>query len=352
MSETKRKYTRKKQKQSAAFKLIESLKFIFQVLKKQGSLQQTHCKLVNKWLLGANDKVTLATKIDEDLNCSPHAHTFIEALSKCSGVVKIVFDGNALSVQSENFKAIVDDCTNLLNLSFRTPSECQFVVPEHFIKCIQTLSKLLSQTSEEIWLNSILIGTNSCVASNGSVLIEIVHGGYFESSFIINHCVGILSKTDKTLVKYTIEANQITFEYEDGSLLISELENEIYPPYSHHFDYEGELINCNLTEEFFKALEYIKPFSVQGVVYFNEGKFCSNENETESTSYEISGYPSGFSFYISDLLLLKDLDGNAFFDRFKNKIFLYSKEGVLPMYRCVALGISKPEENGIENESA
>lgn len=114
---------KKKAERNPAEGLIAALKFILPAQKKNGTIQQQHCFIGNGWLVAANETLTIATKIEEDLNACPQTHAFLEALSNCSEELQITqLSETALSVKSGPFQAQIS-CVAANQLALSGPDE-------------------------------------------------------------------------------------------------------------------------------------------------------------------------------------------------------------------------------------
>jgi len=202
----------------------------------------------------------------------------------------------------------------------------------------------IAESSGEPYETAVFFEPNSCVCTNGSVIAEYWHGlGWYEFKkltdvLIPKQAIGALSKTDKGLVKCGLSEQSITFHFEDGSFIKTQLIKEPFPPYAHLF--EKKVNPWPISEDFFKAVRSIEPFAKEGVVYFVDGGLASSQSG--ETFYKIEGLPKDWSFNIKHLLSVEHLVKTIHFDVDSNKAIFFGEN-----CRGIVMGMEKQTSNKV-----
>lgn len=332
---------KKKAERNPAEGLIAALKFVLPAQKKNGTIQQQFCFIGNGWVVAANDTLTIATRIEEDLSACPQTHAFLEALSNCSEELQITqLSESALSVKSGPFQAQIP-CVAASSLILSGPDEPFASCGQKLKDSLCSLNKI-AEAAGEPYETVVMLNDYSAVCTNGSVIAEYWHGmaGKF-GKMLPKQAIVALLKTDKVLTHYGASDNSFTFHFEDGSFIKTRTINEQFPPYAHFF--EKQVNPWPIQEDFFKALKAVEPFAKEGIVYFIEGGI-SSDLTNESSFYKIEGLPEGFSFLIKHWLSVEHLVKTIHFDPEENKAYFFGDN-----VRGIVYGMEKQTVNQIND---
>lgn len=337
----KRRYKKRasKEKPHPAKRLLESIKFVTTIQKKSDSSEFTHLFISNYWCVGCNESITVGSKISEDLNCCPQTYPLLDALNQCKDEIKIVQDESLLTIHSGDFKAIIPCIQKDTIIPFLlNPISADYIVNNDTIKDIfKLLLPIIKDNSEKDYYNVIFFNTYTVVASNGRVLIEIIHNTQLPCCFTVSKdFVNSVIKSDKLIQRLNSYNNKTLFQFEDESF-ICENSSVKYPDYQSIFNCENQT-PYPLPDDFFKGLKSIESFSNDGIV-----KFVTGGLQSDNAFYAINGLPVGISFLIKDLLSIEKCLVTIHFDMKDNKAIFYGIE-----CRGVILATNNPEVNEIK----
>lgn len=314
-----------------AASLLEALKFVAVAQKKANSPDQQFCVISGNWVAASNGILTIATKIEEDLNVCPHAFQFIEALSKVENELSITqLSSNSLVVASGAFKAVVD-CAEFDEISISGPDEKIAAIDDRIKHAFAAVMGLAIDGSEHAYNAGVLLQGGSAVATKGAALLEYWHGIDLPQAMLIPKASAVaVVKSGKSLCGFGHSPSSATFWFEDDSFIKTQLFAECFPDYQKVFDCE----NVNpwpLPDEFFKAVRAIESFSPKGIIFFKNGVLSSKELEAESATYKIEGLPEGMGFEIKPLIAVEHGFKNVYFDAETNKAYFFGENlrGVL-----------------------
>jgi hypothetical protein len=337
VKKTRARKTAEKQQPKAA-KLIEALKFISVAQKKVGEVQQQFCYLGNNWAVASNGILTIATPIQEDLHCCPHTYQFLDALTKCKDELQIAqLSPELLCVNSDKFRAHIA-CVDASVISLPAPDSNIAPVDDRLKAAFACLAPLIVDESPNPIAASLLLQANTAVATDLGALIEYWHGIDLPPGLLLPRAAALaVSRTSKKLTGFGYSPSSVTFYFEDGSLIKSQLYNANFPNYLPIFESQGQL--KNLPVSFYIAVHAIESFSVNGIVHFEDGLMSSNELESEGTTYKVKGLPIGMAFMAKKLILLEKFIKTAYFDEEAKRMFFQGEN-----LRGVLMGceVSKP----------
>lgn len=282
--------------------LLGALRFVGAVTKSEGAPYETHISLNNHWATAFNGVIAAGHPITEDIFACPH-YKIIEALSKCGPNISFTqLDDNRLSVKSDKFKAIIP-CIypTLLNIAIPDPPVCS--ITDAFKEGLSIVGTLANENAQTIHLASILMNGQSLIATNGKVVIEYWHGISLPPNISLPKALVEPLNCKKKLAQFGYSQSSVTFYFEDGSWIRSQLYNETWPDMSIVLDRKANA--WPVTADFWKGLEAVAGFTDTGFVYFDAGVLRSHDNAIQGASYEVAGLPKGPAFSAKYLAMIR-----------------------------------------------
>lgn len=295
-----------KLKETPASLLLEAVKFLKPAQAKTGTPQQQFCIACNNWVIATNEILTIGCKIQEDLNATVHTYQLEEALKKVESDLAITqVSETALAITSGDFKALVP-CLPTGSFEIAPPDEACAVVSDALKPALEAAALLVNENSPETKFAAVLLQAGSCVGTNGAALVEYWHGIDLPPNLLLpRQAAQAVSKCKKTLTGFGFSETSATFWFEDESFIKTQLYKGDYANYKFVFKNADYSKLQDVPEEFFKAVEYLKPFSKLGNLYFENGFMSSDSNEGEASTYKMPFLPEGAIFSCEYLLTLK-----------------------------------------------
>lgn len=300
--------------------LIDALKFVKPVQSKTGAAYQTHCIISGHWLCASNGILTMATPVHEDLNACPHSLDLLDALQKCGQDLNITqLSANQLAVRSGDFKAIIDCCS---------PSEINIPAPDNNIAkinnevkdAIASVMVLANEDAPNAAYAGVLLQAGSTVATNGHALLEAWHGVDLPAGLLLPKpfCAAV-GRSGKDATGFGYSPSSVTFHFDDGSFVKTQLYNERFPEYKHLFNRARELWPIPL--KLMEAIRAVESFSKNGIIYFDNDVVSSRELQSEATTFKIVGLPVGLAFNAKLLIQMEHAIRNIAFNLENNETF-------------------------------
>lgn len=323
---TKPRARRKPAADNPAATLIAALKFIEPAQKKIGTHEQQFCLMRNHWVVAFDGVMTIATKIEEDLNACPHTIQLLDALSKCKDDLTLSQVSNVcLSVKSGAFNALiqcVDIEEQLVKFNLLGPDPQCAAIDDRVKSALDHVQVLATDNAPNAVHASVLLQAGSAVATNGHALVEYWHGIDLPPNLLIpKQAATAIVKTKKPLVGFGFSQSSATFYFDDGSFIKTQLYNANYPDYLRILNVPTNPFP--LPAGFFSAVHAIESFNENGTVYFHKGVMSSSVRQGEATTYKVEGLTSDMAFNSKYLIMLELCIKTADFNPDTKKMIFY-----------------------------
>lgn len=309
-----------------AASLIAALKFLSVAQKKAGPTNVQFSHLTQNWAAASDGILTVATKIDEDLQACPHTLQFIDALAKASDEVSITqLNENALAVSSGVFRALVP-CVGFDEVPIIGPDPQCAVIDDRIKLAFAAVAPLATEGAPNATFAAVLLQANSAVATNGHALLEYWHGIDLPPGLLLPKASAqAIAKCAKPLVGFGFDQTKwssATFYFDDGSWIKTQLFGERYPAFEQVLNIEG-LNPWPVPPEFFAAVRAVESFSENGNVYFEDGAIASTSYSEQATTYKVEGLPERMGFNAKYLLMVEEAFKSAHFGN--NKVIFFGE---------------------------
>jgi hypothetical protein len=286
--------------------LIAAIKFVGLAQAKNGTVAETFCHLANQWAAASNGVLTIATRIEEDLNACPQTATFLDALQKVETDLSIAqLSQGFLSVASGDFRGVVP-CAPFDQVPISPPDDPVAVIDDRLKAAFEAVLRVPNELSPLPHMAGVLLQSGSVVATNGAIILEYWHGIDLPPNMIVPKvALQAVLKSGKTLVRFGFSPSSVTFWFEDQSFIKSQIFAGQFPAYQ-------AIVQCDygsmwpVPNDFFKAVAAVASFSDNGSVFFKNGQVVSNLNDETPSFYKVEGLPEGVGFDGKLLALIAD----------------------------------------------
>lgn len=284
--------------------LLSALKFIGLIAKDIGTPSKTHVRLQSNWATASNGILALGHPIQENLYCCPQTTLLTNALSKCGQDYELTQKLEQLTIKSGKLKAIIPCLAPELVSCCIGPDNPVAIIDNRLKEGFEIVGmSSLESNGQQIYNASILLNGSSIVGSDSKVIIEYWHGIDLPKGLPIpKNLIGPLTKSNKTLAKFGFSASSVTFWFEDGSWIKSQLYVEEWPDIAAVLNRPSQ--QAPVPKSFFEGLEAIKGFT-DSAVYFGAGQVRSHQDSLTGASYEVPGLLEGPIFNLKQLLMIK-----------------------------------------------
>jgi hypothetical protein len=314
------KMLKPKKSKPVASKLLQAMQFLSVCQDSKGNDAQTHCSLQDHNAIAFDGVIAAGIRIDEDLNACPQTEKMVMALTRCGANFAITqLSPEMLQVRSDEFEAYIP-CVKRERLPAVNPYAPSLRVSDSLIQAITAVAPLTSEKGDALEAASIQICSNSVLATDRSMVMEVWHGLNLPvEGFLLPKVAAVaLGKIKKSLVgigfKPTLEClfgkeveyASLTFWFEDQSWFRTNL-------------FKGKwredavkllkLPSANvkpIPATFFETVAKVAPFSQDGKMYCEPTRVNSHSGDQMGAgmSLPVEHGPSNKVYKTKNLMLV------------------------------------------------
>lgn len=302
-----RKTAKPKTPQSSLGKALDFIKAA-QVDKGLDLLTKSHCRLANGYAVAFDGVLAMGHPIEEELSLCPQTHRLIDALKRCKETLSITqMDGDTLVIKSGGFRAVIP-CLNPAAIPHALPDPKVGDIDDTIKEGFTLLNPLISGTGSTTVEASLLLQNNSMIATDRHVMVEFWHGTNLPDNLAIPKvAVVAVSKITVPLVGIGVSDRTVTFHYEGGLWLRTQLYNEKWPNVSEIINAGDPIKATPVAPALFDAIEAVAPFSPDGAIHTFEGYIGSHNTNASGATYELKGVTPGLCFGHKHLSVIKGM---------------------------------------------
>ena len=287
--------------------MLETLKFVQgAVAKKDFVPALTHYHISNGRITSYNGILTLSSPITLDLENATEAAPFSNAIQACQEtVVMHLTKANRLSIKSGGFKAFVE-CEEMDAFPDTKPEGYDFDMQGDLIPALRALLPYIAEDASRPWARGVLFRGESCFATNNIIVMEYWLGfrNFPADANLPIDAVKELVRIGKEPTKIQVMERSMTFHFEDGRWLKTQLYSAEWPPLEDVLNQEHE--QAAIPPGFFQAVKEMLPFVREdSSLYLEPGRVFTCRQEGEGASIDIEGLDATGMFNIKQLLLLE-----------------------------------------------
>lgn len=300
-----KKKTKPKQEQS---KLQQALNFVkvAQHDKQNDLALRTHCRLAAGYVVAFDGVLALGYPIDEELNLCPQTFRLIDALKRCKQALSITqMENNSLVIKSGGFRAVIP-CLNPAALPYAGPDQQVGVLDNTIREGFALLNPIVTGAGPTTVEASLLLQNNSMVATDRQVMLEFWHGISLPDGLAVpKQAINAICKIDLDLVGIGVSDRTITFHYDGGAWLRTQLYAEQWPDISKILNAGDPSKAQPVPPAMFEAIDAVSSFSTDGAIHTLEGQISSHTTPDAGASYELDGITPGLCFGFKHLSAVK-----------------------------------------------
>lgn len=305
--------------------MLEALKFVQGAIAKKDFVPVlTHFRIEDGFIKGFNGAMALCSPIDLDLSVSPKASTFAKAIRSCKDTVAIsMTPSGRLSIKSGKFKSFIE-CSEDPFPAVEPEGE-MIELDGSLLESLLLLAPFMGQDASRPWAMGILLKGGSAYTTNNIVLIEKWLGYTFPVTVNIpSAAVKELLRIKKEPKALQVSETSITFHFEDGRWLKSQLSSLKWPDLTPIF--ERECSPVAIEEDFFEAIETLEPLANDSShLYLLDNAFSTAPDPDDGASVEYDGLHRGACFNAKQLLNLKGVASTIDLTQYPEPCLFYGK---------------------------
>lgn len=288
--------------------MLKELKFVQGAVAKKDFLPaMTHFVIEDGFVRSYNGMIALCSPIPFDINCTPKAQPLVKAIGLCEDTISLsMTPAGKLKIQSGSFKTFIECIDEKTAHVLPDGDFVDNMDGETLLKAFTTLIDFVGDDASRPWTNGVLLKGQSAYATNNVIAVEYWLGlDIKEPINIPAPCIKEMLRVKEAPVSVQIGKDSITFHYEDGRWIRSQLFSNDWPDLAKIIDKTGDVQAVD--ERIFVGLDYLKPFmDKSGRIYFNGDKMTtSNTDSEEGANYEVEGLQIAGIYALEMLMCLK-----------------------------------------------
>lgn len=297
--------TKRSVKEKAKDSIIEAVKFVSPLCDDKSDIAR-YLTIRDRWLIAYDGITAAGTLIDESMNASPDAALFLAALKAAKAGATLTLDGTVLTVKAGRFSARVPCLPQEAGNPIEPDPQTHFI-DDRFKEAFETLSKIVLDGGDEI-RSSIAIINDSMYSTNGRVLMQYWHSFELPISVMIPKASArFVASTDKFIVGIGASTNSVTFHFDDGSWVKTNLYNKQPPDYNRILTPEAPLSVKEIPEELWTGLSALKKFCSDDRIYVYNKGLRTHFKQNLSSVYEFEGLEGLEEFEVDQLQSFESL---------------------------------------------
>lgn len=300
----------KKAQSSATAKLSAALEFIFPAYKEkpQGAPYPSFCRIGNQQIVAFDGVVALGHPIDEDLSICPHLGRLNDAIKKAGDTLNLTeLDSGRLSIKGDNLRVIVP-CVDPVTIPAVMPDIQCAVIDNRIREGMAAVTGAIKEGDANTrWIETAaLLRANTIFTTNGNLCFEFYHGIDLPPGLTLPKlALTAVIKTGKALTGFGFSGSTVTFFFEDGAWLKTQMFTEQYPDVDRLLNNEiGQRGPADLPEcppGLFEAIEAVKPHADGSAIYLGPGVVKSHSQNDVGADYPVEGV-TGFHVFNADYM--------------------------------------------------
>lgn len=304
--------------------MLKELKFVMGAVSRKDMIpEMKHFAIEGGRVRAYNGTIALCSPIPFNIDCYPKADMLYKAIASCDETVTLsMTPAGKLSVKSGVFRALIS-CVEKSDVHLEPTGDSVACDGDVLLKAFKLLEPIIGEDASRPWANGILLRGQSAFATCNVVLCEYWMGITFP------HVVNIPAAAVREVVRVgeapaslRMDDNSITFVYDDGRWIRSQLFSTEWPDLSKVLDKP-----CNATpidERLFPALDKLKPFTDKSDrVIFKPGQVTTHDNEEEGGHIELDDSVMQGIYSREMLMLLRGVATEADFTTYPKPCLFY-----------------------------
>lgn len=290
--------------------LLDAIKFI------RGSVSRkdivpvlTHYSIKDGVAKGYNGMICMATPIDLSIDCQPKAAPFFKAIEHCEEMEGApAFSMTAagrLTIKQGAFKVHIDCIAD--EFPPMEPEGQRIEVKAGLLAAFKALAPMIAEDASRPWARGILLRDGSAYATNNVVIGQYWIG--YQMPFDMNvpeECIKEILRVKQEPIAISANPNSITFHYENGRWIRSQLLSTDWPNVAPVLDRPSS--PAPLPSDFFDVLGRLAPYAdASRRIHIRANRLCTHLNEGLGADFEYDSVVAERGIYNIDLL--RTLDG-------------------------------------------
>lgn len=225
----------------------------------------------------------------DEIDICPEFEPFAKGLRRVGSDFKLLVSGDHLRIVGSKLQVHVYAMASDEYMALPPNPPFYAVDNKTFREALAKIVNIASDTSEHVLTSSIRFGKGFATATNRFLIAQVVTGTYTDIDLVIpKRTIATLLKTSMPIISIGYDENSVTFWFDNGAFMRSQLYKESWPDTADSLLVENVDEHTNIPREFFEAVEAVSDLADTSVLHFTKNGVQDVPNETIATSYKIA----------------------------------------------------------------
>lgn len=279
--------------------LLTALRFVKLAQQDSGkAAYQQHCCFTRdgygqQFVVGFDGILAAGHPLAEEMAGCPQTFRLIDALERVRGAYTMtLLDNQRLSITSGAYRAVVP-CIAVSDITTVSPDPCLYQVDDRWKQAAVRAGTFCTDGAQTVMAASVLTYGARMVGTNGLAIVDAFHGYEMPPGLIIPMAfVKEVAKVDAKLNGFGFSENSLTFYFEGGAWIRTQLYKEQYPNVGRILD---PLIMTSCTDipgALFDAIAAVAPFTTDSrTVILSNNQVRSHDETNIGAQHDCEGLP-------------------------------------------------------------
>lgn len=298
--------------------LLKALRFVSLAQQENGQAPyQSHCRFINNYVVAFDGILAAGYPVEQPLYACPHTFKLIAALTRVRGAYSVTMTSDAtMVINSDRFRAVVD-CLPSREISEIAAHPNTYPLTSRWIEACEKAGLFITEGATTVLESSVFTQQYTVIGCNRLVMIEAATDNNFPPGLVVPYtAIKALAKVQSPLVGFGYDQTAVTFWFENGAWLRTQLFVEQYPNMASVQARLDAMTCVELPSELEKGVAAVLPFCKEGKgVLYVKGKLSTHRDEDGANvgaSYVVGGPPVDVSFNAAQFIkiapLIKTID--------------------------------------------
>lgn len=221
-----------------------------------------YCNFTPGWLVSYDGVVASGYRIVEEYAVGAHTETLRHALMRAGNPFSVTVSASSMIVRGNAVRVDVPTCLPA-SIPYCPPDAPLAAFDTILTNALLAVVKIVSARSDRVIAASVLLRSQSCVASNGNTIIESHHGHVIPGSFLLpREFIDALGKVKQQPTAFGYSNTTFTVWFGNDAWLRCNTYQEQYPDTDVFF---AQMMAAsseyrNMPQDMLLAIETLKPF--------------------------------------------------------------------------------------------
>ncbi len=258
--------------------LSEAIKFCAPGYKENGEPYSQFAVLWGGWMTTYNGVVMYGHPIAEEIQACPNfgqLQAAVKAIGAEANSITVI-DANRLAIKGAKARYVVK-CISDYSVVIRQPPDAPVgPLTSNMREGFEVMKQIASKSGEHVLTASILLRSGDMVASDLQLIVSYWHGLGFPTLTVPADFVEAILRIPKALVQFGYSERSLTFYFEDGSFVRTQLYSEEWPDVNKVLNFDATAMAA-VPEGFFDALDKSKMFTDRNYVLLDQDEVRTHE---------------------------------------------------------------------------